>query len=859
MRIHCLENVEKVLSFLRLKKVKMENVGPADIVDGNTRLTLGLIWTIILRFQIKDIEILDENKERRSAKDALLLWCQMKTADYDNVNVVNFTTSWRNGLAFNAIIHKHLPDLVEYDDLPGESDREATLEAAFKSAEEGCGIHRLLDAEDVAVDHPDEKSIITQLAAYYHYFTKLKDQQLEGKRIGGVLDDIIKTNKLQEKYEQLVSDLLKWIEEKTEEQNDRDFANSLPGIQKQCSDFEEYRKVEKPPKIEERGNLEVLLFELQTKLRANNRKSYTPKEGQMVTDVNTAWGKLEDAEHSRDQALREELRRQKQLERSAEKFKSKCGLRQAWINEAQKQANDEDFGNSLATINAALIRQNTLEVDIQAYETRVDDMAKLANFLEEEKYHDSDSCNAKKDEILGDWRNLESDSNDRRKKLEDLLKLHEVLGQCDELEENLDSIKMGLERDEHQTGQHLTECDELNSKHQLVLKTLVAYSEDLEKIEQHPKSGEPQVASKIDYLKNHLAEIENMGKNRSKLLEESRLLHQFYEDVDDHDAFIKQQNTVISNISIGSELQEIESQLNSFDVLAEEIQAREPSIHDTINYGGELSNGAHFASKDIDERATQLKKDWQELERKCSLTKTQFDDTRRVYQLRQDCHNLIDQIIENRRKCENLDFSDLELATATGKLAAQGVVLEQIKSDVNDNIVSKKLPKLQSKIEDCNSHLAEQDFLRIEIELEKFREVADQKTDEFESTKELANDLQLARTTQEWIDEKLAVLEQLEIPDQIDQVELVKRKVEGWEHEVEKMAPTVEDLKELPDKYSECRDDDDNRENRNSNNNNNRNRNNNNNRNGQCWNRVKNELNFESGMYFHDGFQSSVT
>lgn len=52
MRIHCLENVDKALTFLHEQRVHLENMGAHDIVDGSNRLTLGLIWTIILRFQV---------------------------------------------------------------------------------------------------------------------------------------------------------------------------------------------------------------------------------------------------------------------------------------------------------------------------------------------------------------------------------------------------------------------------------------------------------------------------------------------------------------------------------------------------------------------------------------------------------------------------------------------------------------------------------------------------------------------------------------------------------------------------------------------------------------------------------------
>lgn len=109
----------------------------------------------------------------------------MKTAGYSNVNIRNFTTSWRDGLAFNAIIHKHRPDLINYEKLT-HANPTHNLNNAFNVAESKLGLTKLLDAEDVAVEQPDEKSIITYVVTYYHYFSKLKQETVQGKRISKV-------------------------------------------------------------------------------------------------------------------------------------------------------------------------------------------------------------------------------------------------------------------------------------------------------------------------------------------------------------------------------------------------------------------------------------------------------------------------------------------------------------------------------------------------------------------------------------------------------------------------------------------------------------------------------------------------
>jgi len=111
--------------------------------------------------------------ERRGVR-ALQIWCRRVTESYDNVSLLDMDSSWRDGLAFCALIHHFRPNLIDYASLKPENILENN-KLAYTVAEEELGIPSLLDPEDMLDSElpPDKFSIITYVSQFYHL---LKDE-----------------------------------------------------------------------------------------------------------------------------------------------------------------------------------------------------------------------------------------------------------------------------------------------------------------------------------------------------------------------------------------------------------------------------------------------------------------------------------------------------------------------------------------------------------------------------------------------------------------------------------------------------------------------------------------------------------
>ncbi|XP_074531264.1 dystonin isoform X9 [Halichoeres trimaculatus] len=310
MRFHRLQNVQIALDYLKRRQVKLVNIRNDDITDGNPKLTLGLIWTIILHFQISEIHVTGESEDM-TAKERLLLWSKQITEGYVGVRCDNFTTSWRDGRLFNAIIHKYRPDMVDMSRVSTQTNR-SNLEHAFGVAEQ-LGVARLLDPEDVDVQSPDEKSVITYVSTLYDAFPKVPDG------VDGVSPNDVDIKWVE--YQNMIKYLSQWIKHNVAIMSDRSFPNNPVELKALYTQYLQFKEHEIPLKENEKTKIKNLYKMLEMWIEFG-RIQLPP--GHHPNDVEKEWGKLIVAMLEREKSLRPEVERLEMLQQIANRVQRDC-------------------------------------------------------------------------------------------------------------------------------------------------------------------------------------------------------------------------------------------------------------------------------------------------------------------------------------------------------------------------------------------------------------------------------------------------------------------------------------------------------------------------------------------------------
>eukprot|EP00939_MAST-03C_sp_MAST-3C-sp1_P000375 g375.t1 len=429
--IQMLENITTALKFLHTK-LKLVGIGNRSIYEGNITLILGLLWTIILRFQVAEISIAGI-----SGKKGLLLWAQKNTKHRkaDGVHVRNFHTSWKDGLGFCALIEKFRPDLMDFDSLDKTNAKEC-LEKAFTVAEKELGIPAVLDPEDLMVPRPDEKTVMLYVSELFKYFSQFAKMD---SMVNGVKDAIAVTMRHDEKigdYIKNANDIKQWIASTEKKFENDDFGSQIGDVEKLLGDFQQYRKHEKPRVQGQLFALEGIYGSILNSQRHNKRPLYKPDDSITIETLEKDFGNLVSQEDAYEQAIRDLYVKYRKYTFLLLTFKAKREQVSQWIEDkaggveelADAETKVETIVDGMEAAKKTIRFLEDADWEKERYTPIMKELAELASQIKE-PFHAAkivrqevttlqETC----DEVLGSLVDQKKSSSDTLQRLEDLLK-----------------------------------------------------------------------------------------------------------------------------------------------------------------------------------------------------------------------------------------------------------------------------------------------------------------------------------------------------------------------------------------------------------------------------------------------------
>ncbi|KAM4568863.1 plectin isoform 2-T2 [Fundulus diaphanus] len=643
MRFHKLQNVQIALDFLKHRQVKLVNIRNDDIADGNPKLTLGLIWTIILHFQISDIQI-NGQSEDMTAKEKLLLWSKRMTDGYQGIRCDNFTTSWRDGKLFNAVIHKHYPRLIDMGKVYRQTNLE-NLEQAFGVAERDLGVTRLLDPEDVDVPHPDEKSIITYVSSLYDVMPRIDAHD------GARANDL--ELRWQEYYE-LVTLLLQWIRHHVTIFEERKFPSSYEETELLWRQFLKFKETELPVKESDKSHSKHIYQSFESAVHAGQVKV---PPGYHPIDVEKEWGRLHVAILERERLLRIEFERLERLQRIFSKVQMESGLCDDHLNHL-----DSLLQKDIALLNAGKPAQHTAEVDreLDKAENTIRLLFNDVQFLKDGRHPQAEQMYRRVYRIHERLVNLRSDYNLRlkastaqvsiaqspiqqssmkvRPELDDvtLRYVQDLLAWVEENQRRIDKSEWGsdLPSVESQLGSH-------RGLHQTV--------EDFKSKIERARSDENQLSpvSKGTY-REYLGKLDlqygkllNSSKSRLRNLES---LHVFVSAATKELMWLNDKEEEEVNYDWSDRNTNMTVKKENYSGLMRELELREKKVNDIQAMGDKLVRDGHPGKKTVEAFTAALQTQWSWILQLCCCVEAHLKENTAYYQFFADVKEAQDKM-----------------------------------------------------------------------------------------------------------------------------------------------------------------------------------------------------------------------
>ncbi|XP_064074951.1 dystonin isoform X26 [Vanessa tameamea] len=688
MRFHMLQNVQMALDFLRYKKIKLVNIRAEDIVDGNPKLTLGLIWTIILHFQISDIVVGQEPNV--TAREALLSWARRSTAKYPGVRVADFTSSWRDGLAFNALIHRNRPDLIDWRNIRSRQVRER-LETAFHVVEKEYGVTRLLDPEDVDTHEPDEKSLITYISSLYETFP-------EPPAVHPLFD--AESQRRAAAYTEQAAQHRAWLHEKCSLMQDRAFPSTLIEMKKLLSESTRFRNEEVPLRQREKQKLFHQYRELEKYFESVGEIEVEPTLRPEALEQ--AWARLLMAAQERERDLSDEIRRLERLQRLAEKLHRDIKQTEGGLDNVERHIESEIRRVERGVHPAeAKMAAEQIEQELRTMEHTIQEMFQDSHALREGRYPQASDLHRRVQQVHDRWLNARQSFTGRllprlssvrlpvqqttvRRETRTVLetRVHDTDPKFQQLQEATRWCKERLKKlHEADYGSDLPSVQHESDKHQREHKQIDQFHS---KVEQCVHNRSNFNGEELNLYNQHLNQLQKLYaellSTSTKRMSELDALQEFLQSATAELNWLNEKEQVELSRDWADPHINLPAVQHYYEQLMSSLEKRELQFSNVIDRGEALIAQHHPAMKTIEAHLQVMQSQWAWVLQLTLCLETHLKHTTHY-------HNFFEQIkeaekwIQKREEALNTTFSQSEFTLDQGERLLKG--MQDLREELN--------------------------------------------------------------------------------------------------------------------------------------------------------------------------------
>nr|XP_036218022.1 microtubule-actin cross-linking factor 1 isoform X24 [Bactrocera oleae] len=568
---------------------------------------------------IKISDIVVGKDDNVSAREALLRWARRSTLRYPGVRVNDFTTSWRDGLAFSALVHRNRPDLLDWRKARMDQPLER-LEQAFHIVEKEYGVTRLLDPEDVDTNEPDEKSLITYISSLYDVFP-------EPPSIHPLFD--MESQRRVHEYRDLAHQFIYWCREKTAYLQERSIPPTVIEIKRLLNDLHCFRNEEVLARKNEKQKL-IQIF--------NELERYFESIGEIDVEadlrpeaIEKAWYRMQSALSDRELILQQELERLERLQRLSDKVQREIKHSELKITDLEALISEESRRiERLHPIDAKNVVES-LETEIRHFEEPLQNMHQDCLVLNEGRYTHGAELLSKVNKLHERWTSLRTlFSSNLVQKLSGLkYPVHETTVTR--------QTRTIIESRQIETNSHFRDLQDHIEWCQLKLKQLhvADYGSDLLSVKDEYRSQQEdhkiidQFHSNIlnderqqskfsgDELKlyqqrlNHLQKLyAELLSNSTKRLSDLDSLQNFLAEASAELQWLNEKELVEITRDWTDKHLDLTSVHRYYENLMTELEKREIQFATILDRGESLLNQQHPASKCIEAHLTVLQQQW---------------------------------------------------------------------------------------------------------------------------------------------------------------------------------------------------------------------------------------------------------